>query len=120
MVGNLIIGSEAYLFRCGVEKSRTPRGSGVRGNRRGSPGGRGEASNNGEGGIRTHGTRKGSPVFETGSFNHSDTSPEAPDDIRPLREAEMSPGQGGNTTRGDAARGIAPAGAVGGGSLRLG
>ncbi len=30
---------------------------------------------NGEGGIRTHGTRKGSPVFETGSFNHSDTSP---------------------------------------------
>ncbi len=32
-------------------------------------------SANGEGGIRTHGTRKGSPVFETGSFNHSDTSP---------------------------------------------
>jgi hypothetical protein len=31
--------------------------------------------NNGEGGIRTRGTQKGTPVFETGSFSHSDTSP---------------------------------------------
>ncbi len=30
---------------------------------------------NGEGGIRTHERRKTLPVFETGSFNHSDTSP---------------------------------------------
>lgn len=29
----------------------------------------------GEGGIRTHEGRKTLPVFETGSFNHSDTSP---------------------------------------------
>ena len=31
----------------------------------------------GEGGIRTHETPEGLPVFETGSFNHSDTSPES-------------------------------------------
>src|SRR5580704_11255518 len=31
--------------------------------------------NGGEGGIRTHGTRKGSTVFETARFNHSRTSP---------------------------------------------
>ena len=30
----------------------------------------------GEGGIRTHGTRKGSTVFETARFNHSRTSPD--------------------------------------------
>jgi hypothetical protein len=30
---------------------------------------------NGEGGIRTHETQTGLPVFETGSFNRSDTSP---------------------------------------------
>src|SRR5579864_13989 len=29
----------------------------------------------GEGEIRTHGTRKGSTVFETARFNHSRTSP---------------------------------------------
>ena len=29
----------------------------------------------GEGGIRTHGTRKGTLVFKTRSFNRSDTSP---------------------------------------------
>jgi hypothetical protein len=29
----------------------------------------------GEGGIRTHGTREGSTVFETARFNHSRTSP---------------------------------------------
>jgi hypothetical protein len=29
----------------------------------------------GEGGIRTHGTRKGTTVFETARFNHSRTSP---------------------------------------------
>jgi hypothetical protein len=31
--------------------------------------------NNGQGGIRTHDTREGIPVFETGSFSHSDTCP---------------------------------------------
>ena len=31
--------------------------------------------NGGEGGIRTHGPRERSPVFKTGSFNRSDTSP---------------------------------------------
>ena len=30
----------------------------------------------GEGGIRTHDTRKGIPVFETGRFNHLRTSPQ--------------------------------------------
>jgi hypothetical protein len=30
----------------------------------------------GQGGIRTHDTRKGIPVFETGSFSHSDTCPD--------------------------------------------
>ena len=29
----------------------------------------------GEGGIRTHGTREGTPVFETGPIDHSGTSP---------------------------------------------
>jgi hypothetical protein len=29
----------------------------------------------GQGGIRTHGTLAGTPVFKTGSFNHSDTCP---------------------------------------------
>src|SRR5688572_5686586 len=29
----------------------------------------------GQGGIRTHDTREGIPVFETGSFSHSDTCP---------------------------------------------
>ena len=31
---------------------------------------------NGEGGIRTRGTLKSTPVFETGSLSRSDTSPE--------------------------------------------
>ena len=34
-----------------------------------------DKKNGGEGGIRTHGTRKSSTVFKTASFNHSDTSP---------------------------------------------
>ena len=40
-------------------------------------GGRWEAKkrHGGEGGIRTHGTRKGSTVFETARFNRSRTSP---------------------------------------------
>jgi len=33
--------------------------------------------NGGEGGIRTHGTRKGTPHFECGTFDHSATSPGA-------------------------------------------
>jgi hypothetical protein len=33
---------------------------------------------NGQGGIRTHDTREGIPVFETGSFSHSDTCPDGP------------------------------------------
>ena len=31
----------------------------------------------GEGGIRTHGTLARTPVFKTGAFNHSATSPDA-------------------------------------------
>ena len=31
----------------------------------------------GEGGIRTHGTLARTPVFKTGPFNHSGTSPTA-------------------------------------------
>ena len=30
---------------------------------------------NGQGGIRTHETREGPPVFKTGAFNHSATCP---------------------------------------------
>ena len=32
----------------------------------------------GEGGIRTHGTVTRTPLFESGTFNHSDTSPRRP------------------------------------------
>lgn len=32
--------------------------------------------NGGEGGIRTHGTREGTPHFECGAFDHSATSPQ--------------------------------------------
>ena len=35
-----------------------------------------QAVKSGEGGIRTPGTREGTPVFETGTFGHSVTSPE--------------------------------------------
>ena len=33
-------------------------------------------NNGGEGGIRTHGTLAGTPVFETGPIDHSGTSPQ--------------------------------------------
>jgi hypothetical protein len=36
-----------------------------------------EEGNDGEGGIRTHGGVTPTPVFETGLFNRSSTSPEA-------------------------------------------
>jgi hypothetical protein len=36
---------------------------------------RGNSIRGGEGEIRTHGTRKGSTVFETAAFDHSATSP---------------------------------------------
>jgi hypothetical protein len=36
-----------------------------------------EISNDGEGGIRTHGGVTPTPVFETGLFNRSSTSPQA-------------------------------------------
>jgi hypothetical protein len=35
----------------------------------------GETAGGGEGGIRTHGTVTRTPLFESGTFNHSDTSP---------------------------------------------
>ncbi len=35
----------------------------------------GTSNDNGWGGIRTHGTVTGTPVFETGAFNHSATHP---------------------------------------------
>ena len=38
----------------------------------------------GQGGIRTHGTVSGTPVFETGSFNRSDTCPTLPLNRRSL------------------------------------
>jgi hypothetical protein len=34
-----------------------------------------EAKNGGQGGIRTHDTRKGTPHFECGAINHSTTCP---------------------------------------------
>ena len=37
---------------------------------------------NGQGGIRTHDTLAGIPVFETGSFSHSDTCPGRMEDKR--------------------------------------
>jgi hypothetical protein len=36
---------------------------------------KGEQYTGGRGGIRTHGTLAGTPVFKTGSLNHSDTLP---------------------------------------------
>ncbi len=36
-----------------------------------------KSENGGEGGIRTHGTLARTPVFKTGAFNHSATSPDA-------------------------------------------
>ncbi len=38
----------------------------------------------GEGGIRTHGPREGTPVFKTGAFNRSATSPACADCGRTL------------------------------------
>jgi hypothetical protein len=35
----------------------------------------GRLERNGQGGIRTHETREGPPVFKTGAFNHSATCP---------------------------------------------
>src|ERR1700730_5346548 len=45
----------------------------------------------GEGGIRTHGTRKGSTVFETARFNHSRTSPNLHSTGFPNHFQELSP-----------------------------
>ena len=39
-----------------------------------------EGKTGGEGGIRTHGTRKGTAIFETARFNHSRTSPRIAND----------------------------------------
>ena len=39
----------------------------------------------GEGGIRTHGAREGTPVFKTGAFNRSATSPCAGQDFKAIR-----------------------------------
>ena len=36
-----------------------------------------QLTSGGEGGIRTHGAREGSTVFETARFNHSRTSPQS-------------------------------------------
>src|SRR6202007_2551693 len=44
----------------------------------------------GEGGIRTHDTVTGIPVFETGSFSHSDTSPGVPSAISYYRLSAFS------------------------------
>src|ERR1035441_4867897 len=47
--------------------------------------------NGGEGGIRTHGTRKGSTVFETARFNRSRTSPYLHSTWFPNHLREVSP-----------------------------
>jgi hypothetical protein len=39
---------------------------------------RGARARGGEGGIRTHGAVTRTPLFESGTFNHSDTSPRRP------------------------------------------
>src|ERR1700719_4613086 len=58
-------------------------------------------SNGGEGEIRTHGPRKGTPVFKTGAFNRSATSPTGnPSTIRLPRHR---PGELYATTRAGAA-----------------
>jgi hypothetical protein len=49
----------------------------------------------GEGGIRTHGTRKGSTVFETARFNHSRTSPRRANRIIAFAPAVLSAGNSG-------------------------
>ena len=44
--------------------------------------------NGGEGGIRTHGDHTATPVFETGPFDHSGTSPQS---TWPLAEPRKTP-----------------------------
>jgi hypothetical protein len=46
------------------------------------------ANKGGEGGIRTHGGVTPTPVFETGLFNRSSTSPEETDKGSILREED--------------------------------
>src|SRR6476646_8332032 len=54
---------------------------------------------NGQGGIRTHDTLAGIPVFETGSFSHSDTCPNSAEDnlssaVVPLALGPRAPAAG--------------------------
>jgi hypothetical protein len=43
----------------------------------------------GEGGIRTHGTRKRTPDFESGPFDHSGTSPLDLSRLKPLLQGAV-------------------------------
>ncbi len=59
----------------------------------------GENRIGGEGGIRTHGARKGTTVFETAPFDHSGTSPGLPGVVvirscRERAESSRTPSQG--------------------------
>src|SRR5579863_7529028 len=61
-----------------IDVRRLIPGSVCNSNERTKVSGLARAPNGGEGGIRTHGTRKGSTVFETARFNRSRTSPVFP------------------------------------------
>ena len=50
----------------------------------------------GEGGIRTHGPREGTPVFKTGAFNRSATSPAGADCGRKLLQSPRAVQPDGN------------------------
>ena len=66
---------DAYLQSVVENLARTMARTPGPGNRK-DPIARNSMRTGGEGGIRTHGTRKGSTVFETARFNHSRTSPD--------------------------------------------
>ena len=57
--------------------------------------------NGGEGGIRTHGGRKTSTVFETARFNHSRTSPQESYFLYYLERGGLQDGVAGGAARGE-------------------
>src|ERR1700755_2331941 len=54
----------------------------------------GEQYSGGRGGIRTHGTLSGTPVFKTGAINHSATLPEPCDCGIPLETSRAKTANG--------------------------
>ena len=85
--GDPIVGGAAARFRevFGGEKKR--------------PAEAGSAGRGGEGGIRTHGTREGTTVFETAPFDHSGTSPGGAQTTPPRGRARGGPDEKSRNAR---------------------